>query len=189
MEQIQSLTFKEAGFQARNAEEALLVALNACARETKEVSSYNCPDTQTFGAWFKRIQGQRDGAESVLAADCLSYLDLSDSYLHMGDFYGANFNSSKLRRVLANFANFYHANLRDADLESAFLGHSSFERAFLEGANLKDARCEHAIFKNAFLKNANFEKAHLISAEFDDASGREFAIFDPAPKRRRKSKA
>jgi hypothetical protein len=42
MEQVQLATFKEALFQSRNAEEALLVALNACARQTGQVSPSIC---------------------------------------------------------------------------------------------------------------------------------------------------
>jgi hypothetical protein len=71
MEILQAVSFKEAQFQSRNAEEALLVALNACARATKRVSAVTYPDPTAFGAWFRRIQGQRAGPESVLAADCL----------------------------------------------------------------------------------------------------------------------
>ena len=78
MEQLQIASFRKMLFQSRNAEEALLVVLNACARVTDKVSKIEHPDPTAFGAWFKRIQGQRSGAESVLAADCLSFLNLSD---------------------------------------------------------------------------------------------------------------
>ena len=72
MEQLQLGSFREALFQSRNAEEALLVALNACARVTEQVSAIEHPDRTVFGAWFKRMQGQqRAGGESVLAAKCL----------------------------------------------------------------------------------------------------------------------
>ena len=69
-------TFKELQFCARNAEEALLVVLNACARVTKVRFKIDQPDPTSFGAWFRRIQGQRSGPESALAAKCLSYVDL-----------------------------------------------------------------------------------------------------------------
>ncbi len=61
MELLQVAPFKEALFQSRNAEEALLAALNACARITGKVSDIEHPDPTAFGAWFKRIQGQRGG--------------------------------------------------------------------------------------------------------------------------------
>jgi hypothetical protein len=63
--------------QSRNAEEALLVTLNSCARFTKQVSHIEHLERVAFGVWFRRIQGQRIGSELALAVQCLSFLDLS----------------------------------------------------------------------------------------------------------------
>ncbi len=76
MEQLQITSFREMLFQTRNAEESLLAALNACAKLTKRVSLIEHTDSTVFGAWFRRIQGQRNGPESVLATHCLSFLNL-----------------------------------------------------------------------------------------------------------------
>ncbi len=62
IELLQVAPFREALFQSRNAEEALLAALNACASVTGIVSKIEHPDPTAFGAWFKRIQGQRAGS-------------------------------------------------------------------------------------------------------------------------------
>jgi hypothetical protein len=77
MEQLQIVPFKQAMHQARNAEEALLAALNALARVTGDISEIRPSTPTSFGAWFKRIQGQRTGVQSVLAAGCLSFLNLA----------------------------------------------------------------------------------------------------------------
>jgi hypothetical protein len=45
--------------QSRNAEEALLVALNACALAAKQVSNIDWPGAMSFGTWLKYIQEQR----------------------------------------------------------------------------------------------------------------------------------
>lgn len=50
MEQLHVVPFKEALFQSRNAEEALLAALNACARITQQRSTIEQPDPTAFGA-------------------------------------------------------------------------------------------------------------------------------------------
>lgn len=178
MEQLQLGTFKEALFQSRNAEEALLVALNACARITEQVSAIEHPDPAAFGAWFKRIQGQRTilpdtsilgnwlvlllgqriVGKSVLAADCLSFLDLSSTILHLCDFYGVNFRSSKLPHVRAAYACFMITTLKNTDLRNAHL-----ERANLAGANLAGANLEGANLKGAKLP----PKARILDKVFN----------------------
>ncbi len=140
MEQLQLARFEEMLFQSRNSEEALLVVLNACARVTEQVSVIEYPHPTVFGAWFKRIQGQRTGAESILGADCLSFLDLGVSYLDMGDFYNANFRSTKFQHVNAHFACFARANLSNADLRGGIFQQANLERANLQGANLQGAK-------------------------------------------------
>ncbi len=129
MEQLQIVPFKEALFQSRNTEEALLVALNACSRITKQVSVIEQPDPTAFGAWFRRIQGQRIGAESILAASCLSFLDLSGACLDIGDFYNSNFSGTKLRGIRAYFTSFGTASLQHADFRDAILTEANFEGA------------------------------------------------------------
>jgi NACHT domain/Pentapeptide repeats (8 copies) len=135
MEQLKIASFKETLFQSRNAEEALLVSLNACACVTKRVSAVEHPDPTAFGSWFRRVQGQRTGAEPVLAARCMSFLDLVNACLHIGDFLHADFSFSNLREVRAEFGCFANANLRGTDLRGAHLG-----GAHLGGANLERAR-------------------------------------------------
>lgn len=164
MEQLQVENFKDAVFQARNAEEALLVALNACARCTGRISAIVHPDPTAFGAWFRRIQGQRSGPEPALAARCLSYLNLRGICLDIGDFYNADFTHSDLRDVSAHFACFGQANLDGADLSEGLFYGAWFDGATLRRAKLRKARL-HGARLQAILEGADLTEADLRAAE------------------------
>lgn len=168
MEQLRLGSFREGLFQARNAEEALLVALNACAKITERVSVIEHSDPTIFGAWFKRIQGQRSGPPSVLAARCLLYMDLSGVFLDIGDFYGADFQHSKLRDTAAPYATFTQADLSYTDLRKAYLVGAS-----LEGTNLEGAKLQGAHLLGADLERANLERANLRRANLEQVNLRE----------------
>jgi uncharacterized protein YjbI with pentapeptide repeats len=170
MEQLQLGTFKEALFQSRNAEESLLVAMNACARVTGAVSHVEWPTRTAFGEWFKRLQGQRIGPEPSLAATCLSFLDLSQVIIHIGDFYAANLRASHLRGTDAQLASFGRADLESADLKNAILAQAAFEGANLNGANLERAHLPDADLQGANLQNAHINAASLQRADLDAAN-------------------
>ncbi|HTU44283.1 MAG TPA: pentapeptide repeat-containing protein [Bryobacteraceae bacterium] len=169
MEQTQVTPFSQAMFQSRNAEEALLVALNLCARRTKQIAAIKPPDTIAFGAWFKRIQGQRKNSESALAARCLSYLDLSGSFFHMVDVYNSDLEGSRLVYLRAEYANFAMSNLRSADLRGAILIGANLEGANLQGASLQEASLQGAILLDANLEGATLERANLEGANLEGA--------------------
>jgi uncharacterized protein YjbI with pentapeptide repeats len=171
MERLQFKTFKEAMFESRNAEEALLVALNACARITRRASSLGPIDATAFGAWFRRIQGQRIGAESVLAAKCLSFLDLRGFYLHNGDFYGANLEHSKLSNVWAAYACFGAANLAGAECQGAHTVRVLFQNSDLTGANFEGANLAQAQFVRSDLAGTNFRGSKLEGAVLEKNEG------------------
>jgi len=151
--------FHEEMRQARNAEEALLVVLNACARVTREISEIKWPSADAFGAWISRLQGQRIGAKNVLTFECLSFLDLQGCILGSRDFYRGNFVHSNLQR----------ANLEEVNLEGAILKRANLEGAILYGANLEKANLEKAILYRAILKRANLEGAILYGAILEGA--------------------
>ncbi|MBI2305870.1 MAG: pentapeptide repeat-containing protein [Rhodocyclales bacterium] len=165
MEQLQLATFQDALFQSRNAEEALLAALNACALACRQISRIDPPSTVAFGAWFKRIQGQRSGPESVLATRCLSWLDLSNSDLYFGDYFDADFSYSNLYGIECVGANLQHAQLTNADLSKANLVNVN-----LAGANLRDAKLIEARLMSANLRWSNLEAADLNEASLDNAN-------------------
>jgi hypothetical protein len=175
MEQLQIAPFREALFRSRNAEEALLVCLNACSRVTEHISTIEHPEPTSFGTWFKRIQGQRAGPESVLAADCLSFLDLKGVVLYIVDFYNSSFRSSNLQGVQASLACFIESDFRKADMRNAYMANANLrgahlEGAVLQGANLERANLEGANLEQANLKGANLEQANLKGANLEGAN-------------------
>ncbi|MFA7243006.1 MAG: pentapeptide repeat-containing protein [Sulfuricellaceae bacterium] len=170
MERLQLPCFQDALFQSRNAEEALLAALNACARATRQVSRVEPPNRTCFGAWFKRIQGQRSGSESVLAARCLSWLDLSDSILDFCDLYAADLSNAELINIQVLRGGLWDANLNGADLRRANLSgadlrRADLRRAKLSGANLSGADLSEADLRRADLRGADLSEADLRRAD------------------------
>ena len=173
MEQLGIVPFKKAMFQSRNSEEALLVALNSCARLTKQVSPIEHVDNTAFGSWFRRIQGQSMGPASALVARCLSFLNLSECVLYMGDFYGADLNSSVLSGSQAYLACLRGANLGGADLRGSDLDGANLERANLEGADLRGSDLDGANLERANLEGADLREAYLREADLERANLRE----------------
>jgi uncharacterized protein YjbI with pentapeptide repeats len=166
MEKIQFTPFNQALFHSRNSEEALLVALNACARITTIRSVIDRTDPTLFSAWLRRIQGQRKGYESALAVRCLDYIDLSGAICNVVDLLGSNLSNSNLDGTNFHFSCLYTANLYKSTLERANLQESNLkganlQRANLQGANLEGANLKEANLKEANLKEANLERANL----------------------------
>jgi uncharacterized protein YjbI with pentapeptide repeats len=170
MEQLQLSSFKQALFQSRNAEEALIAALNACATVTASWSAIESNDPTVFGRWFKRIQGQRIGPQPCLAAGCLSYLDLSGSLLDIGDFYGANLRQSKLVEAAANYAVFGRADLTKADFTESAIFKANFDGALMAFATLDKAHAQEAVFSAAILDESSLQAARLDRTTFERAS-------------------
>jgi len=147
--------FQEENRQARNAEEALLAVLNACARVTKIVSKIQWHTPEAFGTWISRLQGQRINTYAdVFCLNCLSFLDLQGCTLILKDFFQAHLEG----------ANLEGAYLKGAYLEGAYLKWANLERAYLEGANLERAHLEGAYLEGAYLEGANLEGANLEGA-------------------------
>ncbi|HWM93953.1 MAG TPA: hypothetical protein VN493_24560 [Thermoanaerobaculia bacterium] len=105
-------SYHEESRQARNAEEALLAVLNACARTTEELSHLDWPRVEdggssetALGSWLKRLQGQNaflSHPHAQNAQSFLSYLDLSGQVLDIadlldGDLLGANLDDLRVR--------------------------------------------------------------------------------------------
>ncbi|MBW4617129.1 MAG: pentapeptide repeat-containing protein [Desmonostoc vinosum HA7617-LM4] len=162
--------FKEENRQARNAEEALLVVLNACARLTKEVSKIKWPTLDAFGVWISRLHGQRlDYQEKVLCLNCLSFIDLQNCILINKDFYKANFEGANLENANLGWADIDQTNFEGANLVGANLEGANLERANLVGANLERANLEGANLERANLQGANLERANLVRAILEGA--------------------
>jgi hypothetical protein len=144
-------SYFEESRRARNAEEALLVALNACARATRELSRISWPEPTSAGTWLMRLVGQRGSADWPLALAALGSMAFASQELR-----SANLERAHLEGADLEGANLDRANLNGATLNGATLG-----GATLYGANLKDA-----ILNDAHLVGANLEEARLTGAEY-----------------------
>jgi uncharacterized protein YjbI with pentapeptide repeats len=168
VEQLQSGTFREAMFRARNAEEALLVVLNACARRTQRISAVQHADPTAFGAWFKRIQGQRAGSESSLAARCLSFMNLAGTGLDIADLYAADLQHSDLSGVAGHLACLERANLRSTNLSGAKLWKSNLCQADLTDAKLTSADLTEANLRHAIFEGVKLGDFRVLAALTED---------------------
>ena len=182
-----SLTYGEASRQARNAEEALLVALSACAERTRRVSDVKWPEPASFGTWIRRLQPQ---AEACLALSALTWLDLRECEACYLDLVESNLEHSILEAVAggnliatsaemagANLqrgnlqqAVFRGANLRGADLRGANLEWADLRDADLRGANLGGVNLRGASLRGADLREVNLQESNLWGAELWDAN-------------------
>ena len=156
--------FQAENKQARNAEEALLAVLNSCARLTKKLSKIGEPSEGSFGTWSARLQGQRLGGLNPVAFSCLSYLDLSESILHVRDFNHVDFKNSNLQHSHLAYVHFVNADLEEVNFQNSWLLGANLEGANLQGANLEGANLQGANLKEANLKEANLEGANLQGA-------------------------
>ena len=167
-------SFKALERQVRNAEEALLAVLYACAAHAQIVSAIAWPDFTSFGTWMSRLAPQRADDEVRVALRCLGWLDLSDQSAFSRDFYGAYLSRANLSR-----ANLYGANLSDANLSGANLSGTNlidanisgtnlsgtyFSYTYLNGANLSRTHLNDANLSGAYLSDANLRGAHLYDA-------------------------
>ncbi|MEN3328683.1 MAG: hypothetical protein V7638_3490 [Acidobacteriota bacterium] len=171
MEQLQIATFREMMFQSRNAEEALVVALNVCAQTIGKRSVIQQPEPTTFGTWLKRIEGQR---RSKVIRRSLSFLTLPDVNLFSHDLVEATLISSDFGGTYANFLGASHGNLSSANFKNASLIRARFSSSNLsdanfDRANLRDADMRWANLKGASLKRADLEGADLRAANLEGA--------------------
>ena len=164
MELLQIATFREAMSQSRNAEEALLVALNLCAQTNGRRSVIQQPDPTTFGTWLMRIEGQRH-VRAGLARRSLSFLALPHAHLFSTNLVGASLESSDLEGTQANFLCVLFGNLSSTNFKNAFLVEARFSSSDLSNANF-----ERAILRSADLHWVHFEGANLTGADLAGAN-------------------
>jgi uncharacterized protein YjbI with pentapeptide repeats len=189
MEQLQLATFREAMLQSRNAEEALLVALNVCAQTIGRRSVIQQPEPTIFGTWLMRIVGQSHST-GRLALSSLSFLTLPGADLFSNNLDSARLVSSDLEGAQANFlcagigdlsntnfrnaslvrADFFHSNLSNANFERATLHDIDMRWANLEGANFGEADLTRADLTDANLTDANLTGANLTEADLRGAN-------------------
>ncbi|KJU81925.1 low-complexity protein [Candidatus Magnetobacterium bavaricum] len=163
--EIEIETFRDMHFQSRNAEEALLVALNACALITKKGSDIKHPDATTFRNWLHRIRWQQSSTEPGLVVNFLSFLNLQKVDLSF-----ANLRGAKLRGADLRGASLSGANLRETDLRGAKLERANLRGAYLRGAYLERTDLSKTDLREAILSGANLSEANLRGADFRGAN-------------------
>ncbi|MEQ8974945.1 MAG: pentapeptide repeat-containing protein [Coleofasciculus sp. C1-SOL-03] len=170
--------FQEEMRQARNAEEALLAVLNACARVTGQISDINWHSLQAFGIWISRLQGQE--LNSLFCLNYLSFLDLQccsfgcqcllGANLYRANLYGANLYGANLQGANLQVANFQGANLQGAKLQGANLQEVILYGANLQGVNLEGANLQGANLQWADLHGMHLEGANLQWADLGEVN-------------------
>ena len=183
MEKLDMRSFAEMLRQSRNAEEALLALHGACADQTKDVMEIHWHSPTAFGAWFKRLQGQRDGSQNTLAQSCLGYLHLAGCRLDFMDLYEARLIRADLRRAQLIGAalfnaqcretNFGRANLSRADLRGAELSRASLLKADLSEADLRESNLRMADLRGADLRGAELSRASFLKADLSESDLRD----------------
>ncbi|MEQ9237558.1 pentapeptide repeat-containing protein [Coleofasciculus sp. E2-BRE-01] len=167
--------FQEEMRQARNAEEALLAVLNACARATREISDINWLLPGSFAIWISRLQLNRLSLENVLATKCLSFLNLNKCFLFYTQLFEADFHNTSLKIAVLwgatiHKVNFYKTTLEKADLEGANLQQVNLSEANLQNAHLSKANLQQVNLSGANLSRVNFEKATLREVNLSGAN-------------------
>jgi uncharacterized protein YjbI with pentapeptide repeats len=170
--------FQEEDRQARNAEEALLSTLNACAQLTGIISVISWATPDSFGHWFMRLQRPRPTGINYIVYDNsqnLSFLDLQGCHLHQKDFTAVNFEKSNLSKagLMRSFlgsAKLRGANLANTTWYGSYLDNADFSDANLKGAKLKGAKLEGADLEGADLEGANLEGANFEGANLEGAN-------------------
>jgi uncharacterized protein YjbI with pentapeptide repeats len=171
MEQLSLPTYHEATRQARNAEEILLVAVNACAIVTQELSQIKWPTAEAFGNWLSHLRGQRsDGDQFSLCLNSLGFLNLQNSVLVDQDLARAHLNGAHLEQAHLNGAHLNGAHLEQVHLEQVHLNGAHLEQANLNGAHLNGAHLNGAHLEQANLNGAHLNGAHLNGAHLEQAN-------------------
>jgi uncharacterized protein YjbI with pentapeptide repeats len=153
-------SYHEECILARNAEEALLVAVSACALVTDELSRIDWPDDSAAGTWFRKLQGQRTSRKNTLSFFSLNHLQLDGQCLHIADLHSSRLFKASLIESDSYMLNLERADLQETDLQQAYL-----QGANLAGANLTGVNLQAADLNGAHLQNANLCEAVLLGAD------------------------
>jgi hypothetical protein len=146
-------TFGEQVMRARNAEEALVAAVNACAIVSKEMSRISWPTSTAAGGMLKRLHEQRQGPTVGTLHRSLSYFDFSHQCFDMADLYGANLRKCNFRAADLHYANLVTASIDGADFTSA---------RFLE-TNMEAATVRDTIFSSKGLSDLILRERRNVS--------------------------
>ena len=158
-------SYKEECRQSKNAEEALLMILNACAKYTKELSSISWNSKYAFGNWLRRLQVWFETEEYIPINQYLGWLNLKNISFAELNFTGANFEHTNFQNI-----SFWCSKLENVDFSKSSFHKVRFYNANLQGAYFSEVNLEEISFFEANLNNASFEKANLKRADLRQCS-------------------
>lgn len=184
---IMAETFADMTDWARNAEEALLVAVHctvlamrAADPETRfetvplvdPVSDQVDPGEQQShsfvpGNMLTRLQ--RQPGQGFIAHRCLSFLDLSEANLSRVTLFGAILTEANLFGAILTEADLFGADVSEADLRLANLTDADLRLANLSKVNLSGAELFRAKLSSAILTGADLSGADLREADLSGA--------------------
>ncbi|MCA1197060.1 AAA family ATPase [Sphingomonas sp. R647] len=127
-------TYREMCEYERNAEEALFVCVNACARTTEKVTKLNVVGSTAIAEAIRRIQGQRSGPTNRLIQSCLSFFDFSDNCFDSADLYNADLSNSVMKNAELNLAILVSANAENCDFNGAQFFKANVDEIHVNGA-------------------------------------------------------
>jgi Pentapeptide repeats (8 copies) len=184
------VTYREMTRQARNAEEALLVAHFCCASAVRESSPIRWSSEVALRDLLARLDQDR---VKSLARLCLGWLGATEGsppqLLDSADLSGADLEGADLSRATLDRVNLMSANLagvnlsgargggmadlRQAKLSGANLTSISFLGMHLERGDLSEADLRNAFLRGAQLRGADLTKANLEGTDLLGADLRE----------------
>ncbi|MEO1210435.1 MAG: pentapeptide repeat-containing protein [Cyanobacteria bacterium J06638_20] len=163
-------SYREERRQARNAEEALLAALAACAVMTEKCSSIDWPSTTSAREWLMHLQGEHIQNTNPIDFAYFSYMELSQQNLSGLDLTNVNLDGARLQEARLQEARLNRVSLEGACLEGAWLDGARLREANLNRAILDRARLEDADLNGASLEEANLDGAWLVQADLSGAN-------------------
>lgn len=167
-------SFHEESKLSKNAEEALLIVLNACAITTKLTTDIDWPRSGSFGTWISNICGQREKWENIFALSHLSFLNIEGCNLNGSDLWRSNFADANITKASFVSSDCRYSNFQNTVGIKSNFAYSNLTGSVFNGANLKEAYLEgcrifNTNFNNANLRDANFRNAVIVSANFSGA--------------------
>ena len=157
--------YQEECYQGRNAEEALLVVVNACARYTRDRSKISFEFKKDLCKWLCRLQNHPIYDDNTIVNLCLNWLNLERAYLERANLKRAHLERANLVGANLVGANLEGINLKEANLEGINLKEVNLKRADLRGSNLKGVN-----LKRADLRGANLQQTDLVGADLRGAN-------------------
>jgi uncharacterized protein YjbI with pentapeptide repeats len=170
---------RTAAARQRNANEALLAAVNSCARVTRQRTKLEFHSPTDAGGFIGILRRQRKwgpaGPFLAVPLDCLSFLDLSSQDLSAQDLIGGDITDSCLDEAwlvctALAYSDLSRASLRMSNLQEALCHQSKFVEADLQEAVLRSADLRYADLTRANLSDADLSDANMLGANLSGAA-------------------